>query len=192
MILTAGLTPPGNRSWSSTSCAWAKSTGPGEAHGAGSARCSTRASPHRLGGPSLTLATVGGPPLAEITATSRPWASLPLDRHPGRHAGLHYALGPPRRHDHRAGRERTPLDRGPARPLPHRLCRRGRPGRRGRGHRLAAAGTRETFYRELLALTPCPAVSDFRGEGLLGSSIPPLRGKPNREELGLDRGPSAR
>jgi len=45
-------------------------------------------------------------------------------------------------------------------------------------------GTPPTFYRELLERTPCPAVLDFRGEGLLASlDLKPFAVKPNREEL---------
>jgi 1-phosphofructokinase family hexose kinase len=41
-----------------------------------------------------------------------------------------------------------------------------------------------SFYRELLQRTPCPAVLDFRGEGLLGVlDLKPYVVKPNREEL---------
>jgi tagatose 6-phosphate kinase len=45
-------------------------------------------------------------------------------------------------------------------------------------------GTPTTIYRQLLERTPCPAVLDFRGEGLLASlDLKPLVVKPNREEL---------
>ena len=46
------------------------------------------------------------------------------------------------------------------------------------------AGTPASFYRELLERTPCPAILDFRGEGLLSClDLRPLVVKPNREEL---------
>jgi len=46
------------------------------------------------------------------------------------------------------------------------------------------AGTPETFYRELLAATPCPAILDVRGPELLCAlERRPLLVKPNREEL---------
>ena len=46
------------------------------------------------------------------------------------------------------------------------------------------AGTPNSFYRELVERTPCPAVLDFRGEGLLAClDLKPLVVKPNREEL---------
>lgn len=46
------------------------------------------------------------------------------------------------------------------------------------------SGTPESFYRELMERTPCPAVLDFRGEGLLSVlDLKPYVVKPNREEL---------
>jgi len=46
------------------------------------------------------------------------------------------------------------------------------------------AGTPASFYQELVARTPCPAVLDFRGEGLLAClDLRPYLVKPNREEL---------
>ena len=51
------------------------------------------------------------------------------------------------------------------------------------------AGAPESFYRELLQRTPCPAVLDFRGEGLLGVlDLKPYVVKPNREELARTAG----
>jgi 1-phosphofructokinase family hexose kinase len=45
-------------------------------------------------------------------------------------------------------------------------------------------GTPDSYYRDLLALTPCPAILDFRGPGLLSClDLRPLVVKPNREEL---------
>jgi len=46
------------------------------------------------------------------------------------------------------------------------------------------AGVPHTYYRELMELTACPAVLDFRGEGLLSVlDHKPLLVKPNRQEL---------
>ena len=50
--------------------------------------------------------------------------------------------------------------------------------------------TPDTYYRELLRRTPCPAVLDFRGPGLLAAlDLEPALVKPNRDELAqtLDR-----
>jgi tagatose 6-phosphate kinase len=45
-------------------------------------------------------------------------------------------------------------------------------------------GSPITLYRTLVERTPCPVVLDFRGEGLLGTlNLKPLVVKPNREEL---------
>jgi tagatose 6-phosphate kinase len=46
------------------------------------------------------------------------------------------------------------------------------------------AGTPESFYRDLMERTPCPAVLDFRGRELLSVlDLKPLVVKPNREEM---------
>ena len=51
------------------------------------------------------------------------------------------------------------------------------------------AETPPSFYRELVQRTPCPAVLDFRGEGLLGVlDLKPYVVKPNREELARTMG----
>ncbi len=45
-------------------------------------------------------------------------------------------------------------------------------------------GASSRYYRDLLERTPCPAVLDFRGEGLLAAlDLKPFIVKPNREEL---------
>jgi len=51
------------------------------------------------------------------------------------------------------------------------------------------AGTPPSYYRELVERTPCPAVLDFRGEGLLAClDLRPYVIKPNREELAQTMG----
>jgi fructose-1-phosphate kinase PfkB-like protein len=53
------------------------------------------------------------------------------------------------------------------------------------------AGTPDGFYRELVEQTPCRAVLDFRGEGLLSVlDRKPYVVKPNRDELGRTLGRS--
>jgi len=141
---------------------------------------------HRLGGPSLTLATVGGPPLAEINRE--------FD-----------AIGVPRRWVITQSATRvctTILDRATHRIT--ELVENGRPlgtaeideFRRAYAEEAAKAevaviigslpaGTPESLYRELVQCTPCPVVLDFRGPGLLDAlEFKPLVVKPNREELG--------
>ncbi len=140
---------------------------------------------HHLGGPSLTLATVGGPPLASI---DREFAELDI----------------PRRWIITEASTRictTILDQATG--AMTELVENGRPlrpaeldeFRRAYAEEAAKAsiaiitgslptGTLHAFYRQLLAATPCPAVLDFRGEGLLATlDLKPLVVKPNREEL---------
>jgi fructose-1-phosphate kinase PfkB-like protein len=141
---------------------------------------------HHLGGPSLTLAPLGGPPLAEI---DREFA----------------ALGVPRRWIETVAAARvctTLLDRATGQIT--ELVENGRPlsDRELAAYRAAyieevaradiailigslPAGVPVSFYRELVAATPCPTVLDFRGEGLLSVlDLKPYVVKPNREELG--------
>jgi tagatose 6-phosphate kinase len=140
---------------------------------------------HHLGGPSLTLAAVGGPPLEQIDCEFA-------------------ALGIPRRWVVTKASTRvctTILDRT-TRTMTE-LVENGKPLRpeelddfRGAYAEEAArasvaviagslpADTPSSFYRELVERTPCPAVLDFRGEGLLAClDLNPLVVKPNREEL---------
>lgn len=50
-------------------------------------------------------------------------------------------------------------------------------------------GTPASYYRELVQCTPCPALLDFRGEGLLAClDLKPFLVKPNREELAQTMG----
>lgn len=187
MILSAGLTPawqqimvfdhlrPGevNRAREAVWC------GSGKVLNAGLAA-------HHLGGSSLTLAPLGGPPLAEI---EREFA----------------ALGVPRRWIETAVATRvctTLLDRGPGqitelvengRPLSERELAAYRSAYIEEAARADVAiligslpdGTPVLFYHDLVAATRCPMVLDFRGEGLLSVlDLKPYVVKPNREELG--------
>ena len=140
---------------------------------------------HHLGGPSLTLAPAGGSPLRE------------MDREFDR-------LGVPRRWIETESATRvctTILDRDSG--AMTELVENGRPlsPRELDAYRTAYAeeaaranvvvitgslpqGTPLSFYRQLMEITPCPAVVDFRGEGLLSVlDLEPLVVKPNREEL---------
>jgi 1-phosphofructokinase family hexose kinase len=140
---------------------------------------------HHLGGPSLTLAPLGGPPLEQI------------DRELA-------ALGVPRRWVATRAATRvctTILDR-PSGTMTE-LVENGRPllpeeldeFRRAYAEEAEKAsvtvltgslpaGAPERFYRELVERTPCPMVLDFRGAGLLAAlDCKPLVVKPNREEL---------
>ena len=140
---------------------------------------------HHLGGPSLTLAPAGGQPLVE------------MDRE-------FETLGVPRRWIETAAATRvctTILDRATG--TMTELVEEGRPLSAGEldAYRTAYAeeaarakmvvitgslplGTPESFYRELMERTRCPAVLDFLGPGLLSAlDLKPLVVKPNREEL---------
>ena len=141
---------------------------------------------HHLGGPSLTLSPLGGPPLEQIDrelaalGVPRRWivtrsptrvCTTILDRQSGTMTEL-VENGPPlraeeldefrRAYAEEAAKARVAVLAGS---LP--------------------AGTPAQFYRELVQRTPCPMVLDFRGPGLLGVlDLRPLVVKPNREELG--------
>ena len=141
---------------------------------------------HHLGGPSLTLSPLGGPPMERI---EREFASL----------------GVPRRWIETEAATRvctTILDQSTG--VMTELVENGRPlrpdeleaFRRAYAEEAARAevaiitgslpvGTPASFYRMMAEATPCPMVLDFRGEGLLGVlDLRPLVVKPNREELG--------
>jgi tagatose 6-phosphate kinase len=145
---------------------------------------------HHLGGPSLTLAPLGGPPLEQI---DREFA----------------AMGIPRRWVRTEVSTRvctTLLDRATG-----TMTELVENGKRLRSEELEAyrmayaeeaakadvaiiagslpEGTPNAYYRELVERTPCPAVLDFRGEGLLSTlDLRPLVVKPNREELAQTAG----
>jgi 1-phosphofructokinase family hexose kinase len=186
MILSAGLTPawqqilvfdrfePGqvNRAREAVWCASGKVLNAGIAA-------------HCLGGPSRTLAMVGGPPAHEIEAEFA-------------------ELGVPRRWMQSAASTRvctTILDRGSG--TMTELVENGRPVtaeeldafRHAYADEVSGAdvvvligslptGTPDTLYRQLLEYTGCPVVLDFRGQGLLSVlDLAPYVVKPNREEL---------
>lgn len=140
---------------------------------------------HHLGGPSLTLSTVGGPSMT------------PMDRELAE-------LGVPRRWVvtktptrvcttilDQATRTMTELieDCKPLEPAELDEFRRVYAQEAAKAAVVVIAGslpigTPAAYYRELVERTPCPVVLDFRGEGLLGTlDLKPLVVKPNREEL---------
>jgi 1-phosphofructokinase family hexose kinase len=140
---------------------------------------------HCLGGPSLTLATMGGSPVAEMNRE--------LDQ-----------LGVPHRWVLTESATRictTILDRSSG--VMTELVENGRPLNAAELDEFLRvyseevdradvaiitgslpAETPSSYYRELVKRTPCPVVLDFRGEGLLKTlELKPLLVKPNREEL---------
>lgn len=141
---------------------------------------------HRLGGPSLALAPVGGPVRLQIeedfARTGVPYRWVPTQA-PTRVCTTLLDRG--------SGRITELVEDG--RPLePEELDAFGRMYAEEAARAEVAvligslpAGTAPTFYRDLLVRTPCPAVLDFRGEGLMAAlALRPLVVKPNREELG--------
>jgi 1-phosphofructokinase family hexose kinase len=140
---------------------------------------------HHLGGPSMTLAPLGGLPIVEF---EREFA----------------ALGVPHRWIETVAGTRvctTLVDRASG--TTTELVENGRPMSESEltaflqayAEEAARAdvaiitgslpdGTPPSYYRDLLKNTPCPAVLDFRGEGLLSVlDMKPYIVKPNREEL---------
>jgi len=186
VILSAGLTPAWQQILVFDGFRYGEVNRAAEVHWCASGKAfNAGIAAHHLGGPSLTLATAGGPPLDQIRDE--------LD-----------ALGVPHRLVTTAGATRvctTLLDRSTG--AMTELVEEGRPLAPGEldAYRSAYAeeasraavvvligslpeGTDTSLYRELLEQTPCPVVLDFRGEGLLGVlGLKPLVVKPNRDEL---------
>lgn len=186
MILTAGLTPAWQQILVFDHFRFGEVNRAREAHWCASGKVfNAGIAAHRLGGPSLTLATVGGPPLAEI---NREFAALGV---PHRWVLTESATRVCTTILDRASHSITELVEN-GRPLAERELDEFRRAYAEEAARAAIAvvigslpaGVPETFYRELLQRTPCPAVLDFRGEGLLSVlDLKPLVVKPNREEL---------
>lgn len=186
MILSAGLSPAWQQILVFDSFRYGEVNRASEVHWLAQGKVlNAGIAAHHLGGPSLTLATVGGPPLA------------PIDQE-------FAALGVPRRWVVTQSPTRTCttiLDR--ASRVMTELVENGRPLRPEELDKFRLAyveeaakasvavitgslpvGTPSSLYRELVEHTPCPAVLDFRGEGLLAClDLKPLVVKPNREEL---------
>jgi 1-phosphofructokinase family hexose kinase len=186
LILSAGLTPawqqimvfdglrPGavNRAREAVWC------GSGKVLNAGLAT-------HHLGGPSLTLAPLGGPPLAEI---EREFAALGVHRRWIETAAATRVCTT--LVDRAAGQITELVENG--RPLSERELATYRAAYIEEAARAEVvvltgslpAGAPVSFYLDLVAVTRCPMVLDFRGEGLLSVlDLKPYVVKPNREEL---------
>lgn len=140
---------------------------------------------HHLGGPSMTLAPVGGPPLLlierECDEMALPFRFVPI----GAMTRVCTTIL-----DRASGTTTELVENG--RPLTAaELDEFRRAYAEEAAHAAVAviigsvpAGTPASFYRDLMEKTPCPAVLDFRGEGLMGVlDLKPLVVKPNREEL---------
>ena len=186
MILSAGLTPAWQQVVVFDAFRYGEVNRAREVHWFASGKVFNAAiAVHRLGGPGLALAPVGGPPLEQIR---RDLGEMGLATR------LVVTESPTRVCT-------TIIDRG-SRKITE-LVENGRPLSVGE---LSAfrdayaeeaaraevailigslpAGAPVSFYRELVECTPCPAVLDFRGEGLLAClELKPYVVKPNREEL---------
>ncbi len=186
MILSAGLTPAWQQILVFEKFQHGKVNRAQEAHWCSSGKVfNAGIAAHRLGGPSLTLATVGGPPLREIdrefdeSGVPRRWivteaatrvCTTILDR--GNHGMTELVEN---------GRPITPaeLDR-------FREAYREEAAKADVAVVIGSLPTRTpvSIYRDLVEATRCPMVLDFRGEGLRSVlDLKPFVVKPNREEL---------
>ena len=187
MILSAGLTPAWQQVLVFDDFRYGEVNRADEAHWCASGKVlNAGIAAHHLGGPSLTLAPVGGQPFAEI---DREFEQLRV---------------PHRWIETRAATRvcTTILERATGKMT--ELVENGRPlfPEETAAYKAAYAeeaakadvavligslpfGSPLSLYRELVAVTPCPLVLDFRGDGLLSVlDFRPLVVKPNREELG--------
>jgi len=191
VILSAGLTPAWQQILVFDCFRWGNVNRASEAVWCASGKVlNAGIAAHTLGGPSLTLAAVGGMPLNLI---DREMADL----------------GVPHRWIETESATRvctTIIDR--ATDTITELAENGRPITPRELEAFIAAYAEEAAradiavligslpvgvpvatYRELLSRTPCPAVLDFRGDGLLGVlDLRPLVVKPNRDELAQTTG----
>ncbi len=193
MILSAGLTPAWQHILVFDRVRWGEVNRARETAWCGSGKVlNAGVAAHRLGGPSLTLAPLGGMPLGEI---DRQFAEL----------------GVPRRWTKTRAATRvctTLLDRASGQIT--ELVENGRSLDPSELNAFRAAYTEEaarakvvvltgslpdgaplSLYRELVAGAHCAMVLDFRGDGLLSVlDLKPYVVKPNREELGQTLGRS--
>jgi len=186
MILTAGLTPAWQQVMVFESFCFGEVNRASEVKWLAQGKVTNAGiGVHCLGGPSLTLATMGGPPLTQIDRE--------LDE-----------LGVPHRWVVTEVSTRVCtkiLERSTG--VITELVENGRPLKASELDEFLRVyaeeaekadvaiitgslptGTPCTYYRELVQRATCPVVLDFRGEGLLKTlDLKPLVVKPNREEL---------
>lgn len=186
MILSAGLTPAWQQILAFNRFHYGEVNRAAEAAWCASGKVFNAAiAAHHLGGPTLALAAVGGPPRRDI------------ERDLG-------ALGVPHRWivteaatrvcttiiERSSGKITELVEEG--RPLAVKELERFRQAFATEAARADAVvligslpvDTPPSYYRELVEKIPCPAVLDFRGPGLLSVlDLKPLVAKPNREEL---------
>ena len=186
MILSAGLTPAWQQILLFDSFRCGEVNRAREAHWFSSGKVfNAGIAAHQLGGPSLTLATVGGPPRLEI---EREFDQMGL---PYRWVVTESATRVCTTLIDRATGTITELVENGRSVTPEELDAFRRAYAEEAARAAVAviigslpAGTPVSFYRDLLERTPCPAVLDFRGEGLTSVlDLEPYVVKPNREEL---------
>lgn len=186
MILSAGLTPAWQQVIVFDAFRYGEVNRAREVHWITSGKVFNAAiAVHRLGGPGLALAPVGGPPLEPIEQDLGRLgvaARFVVTRSPTRICTTIIDL---------AGRKITELVEN-GQPLTAEELAAFRDAYAEEAARADVAivigslpaGTPTSYYRELVERTPCPAVLDFRGEGLLSVlDLKPYVVKPNREEL---------
>jgi 1-phosphofructokinase family hexose kinase len=191
VILTAGLTPAWQQILVFDGFRYGEVNRAAEVHWCASGKVfNAGIGVHRLGGPSLTLATVGGRFLPEIER------DLDAQGVPHRWVVTEAATRVCTTILDRADGHMTELVEN-GRPLSSAELDAFRAAYREEAARAELviligslpAGTPDTYYRELLEQTPCPAVLDFRGPGLMGLlDLKPYVVKPNREELSRTAG----
>jgi 1-phosphofructokinase family hexose kinase len=186
VILSAGLTPAWQQVAVFDAFRYGEVNRAREVHWIASGKVfNTAIAVHRLGAPDMALAPVGGPPLPQIEhdlsrlgvatrfivtqAPTRVCTTI-IDRGAGKITEL-VENGLPLRAEELAafrGAYAEEAARAKVAILIGSL----------------PTGTPASYYRELVDRTPCPAVLDFRGEGLLAClDLKPYVVKPNRAEL---------
>lgn len=186
MILCAGLTPAWQQAMVFDTFRWGEVNRAAEVHWSASGKVfNAGMGVHTLGAPARVLATVGGPPVAEIerelagvgcayrwvvTRSATRVCTTLVDRATGTITEL-VENGRPVEADELEAFRRAYAEEA---------------ARASRVILIGSlpAGAPPSFYRDLLDRTPCPALLDFRGQELLGClDRRPLLVKPNREEL---------
>lgn len=186
MILSAGLTPAWQQILLFDSFRYGEVNRASEARWCASGKVfNAGIAAHHLGGPSRTVAPVGGPPFDQIA-------------HELKEMGLPFRFLKTRAAtrvcttiiDRSSGTITELVENG--RPLtPAELDQFSTMYAEEAAKAAVAiiigslpAGTPVSFYRDLVERTPCPAILDFRGEGLKSVlDLKPYVVKPNREEL---------
>ncbi len=186
MILCAGLTPAWQQILVFDSLRYGEVNRAREVHWCASGKVFNAAiGVHHLGGPTLALATVGGLPVGQIEeefdamglpyrwvttqAATRVCTTI-LEEATGTMTEL-VENGRPVTHEELAAFRQAYAEEAARADIVILIGS-------------LPAGTPQSFYRDLMKCTPCPAVLDFRGEGLMSVlDLKPYVVKPNREEL---------